>query len=71
MKKWYVGMIKGTPKMLAFQSEITPTKSTHENLGFFIGPFKSQIGAEYAASVGPKASIKGVEEYENLARMNY
>jgi hypothetical protein len=67
MSKWYVGMIKGTSKMTAFFSGTPPTKQTHGNFGFFLGPFLTQKGAEYAARVGPKASIQGVSHYEKLS----
>jgi hypothetical protein len=68
MSKWYVGMVKGTPSMIAFESDIKPSKSTHGNLGFFLGPFKTKTGAEYAARVGPKISIQGISHYEKLSR---
>jgi len=67
MSKWYIGMIRGTPKMVAFSSKNTPTKETHKNLGFFMGPFSTKKGAEYAARVGPKVSIQGILHYEKLA----
>lgn len=60
-------MIKGTPKMVAFSFEGQPSSKTHANLGFFIGPFKTKKGAEYAAKVGPKISIQGIHHYEKMA----
>jgi hypothetical protein len=69
MSRWYVAMIKGTSKMIAFSSHEFPTKNTHKHLGFFMGPFKSKKGAEYAAKIGPKASIQGVNDYERLAEL--
>lgn len=67
MGKWYVGMVRGTPRMVAFSSEVHPSKSTHSDLGFFIGPFKTKRGAEFAARVGPQVHIQGVHHYEKMA----
>jgi hypothetical protein len=68
MGKWYVGMVKGTSQMTAFVSGDEPTQKTHGNFGFFLGPFVTRKGAEYAARVGPKVSIQGISHYERLAR---
>lgn len=70
MTQWYVGMVRGTSAMIAFQSKIKPSRDTHKQLGFFIGPFKTRRGAEYAAKVGPKVSIQGISHYEKLSKEN-
>jgi hypothetical protein len=68
MSKWYVGILRGTSKTVAFKTTNIPTKETHNKFGFFIGPFITQKGAEYAARVGPKVSIQGISHYEKLAK---
>jgi len=69
-EKWYVGLVKGTPKMAAFSSDTSPSPETHgEKFGFFIGPFQTKRGAEYAAKIGIKAKIQGIPEYERLASL--
>lgn len=69
-EKWYVGLVKGTPKLAAFTSSVSPSRKTHgDRFGFFIGPFQTRQGAEYAARIGAKASIQGIPEYERLAKI--
>jgi hypothetical protein len=68
-KQWYVGMIKGTPNLAAVLSDSKPEESHGDKLGFFIGPFKTRRGAEYAARVGIQINIKGILEYERLAEL--
>ena len=65
---WYVGMFKGTMKAVAFPSEVEPTNETHGDFyGFFIGPFWTRRGAEYAAKNSHKLNLQGVPAYEKAA----
>lgn len=71
-EKWYVGVVKGTPDLMAFSSDCIPSKETHgDRFGFFMGPFQSQLGAEYAAEVGPRVMLKTIYDYEREARKNH
>lgn len=68
--KWYVGMMRGTTRSVAFPSEIEPSDNTHGDLyGFFMGPFWTREGAEYAAKNREKLTLKGVPDYEKAAKM--
>lgn len=67
--KWYVGMLKGTTKNVAFPSELEPTNETHGDLyGFFTGPFWTREGAEYAAKNRHKINLRGIPDYEKEAK---
>lgn len=70
--KWYAAMLKGTMKMVAFPSEVEPSDETHGDFyGFFIGPFWTRRGAEYAAKNSKNLRLKGIPDYEREAEREF
>lgn len=54
---WYVGIRKGTTDSMVFSSDVSPTKNTHSEFSFFVGPFYDETMARKVSNKNIPVSI--------------